>query len=97
MNGQVSRIYQDLDLFTEDAESKLNNPLPTSVKVKPSLAWLEFLFATRVPLSKANEFLCVHDKFYWKTCRRCNRSPEGAKYWEAKLYQRLVEFLTKQS
>jgi hypothetical protein len=91
---RVSRIYNDLELYTTDAETKLNNPLPTPLKYKPSLEWLEFLFRTRRPLDKANEFLCVHDTFYWKTCRRCNRGPEGAKYWKAKLWPKLEELLS---
>jgi hypothetical protein len=95
MNNQVSRIYKDLELYTDNAEAKLNNPLPTSLKVKPSLEWLEFLFRTRRPLDLANEFLCVHNKFYWHSCRKCNRSPEGANYWKAKLWPKLEALLSK--
>jgi hypothetical protein len=93
MSNTVSRIYRDLDVFTTEAETKLNNPLPAPLKQRPSQEWLEFLYRTRRPLDKANEFICVHNLFYWRPCRRCNRSPEGAKYWKDKLLPRLEEWL----
>jgi hypothetical protein len=89
----ISRIYADLKLYVDEDIAKLNNPLPTPLRARPSIAWLEFLFKTRRPLDKTNEFLCVHDKFYWTTCRRCNRGPEGARYWKTKLIPRLEELL----
>jgi hypothetical protein len=92
-SSRVSRVYADLELYCDDNIAKLNNPLPSRLTQQPSQAWLEFLFHTRCPLDKANEFLCVHDKFYWHSCKRCNRSPEGAKYWKAKLIPRLLTLL----
>jgi hypothetical protein len=91
--GKVSRVYADLETYVDKDIAKLNNPQPAVLKQRPSIEWLEFLFRTRRPLDKANEFLCVHNTFYWKTCRRCNRSPEGAAYWKAKLWSRLEELL----
>jgi hypothetical protein len=92
-DAPVSRIYSDLELYLDDDIAQLNNPLPAPLRARPSIEWLEFLFRTRRPLDKANEFLCIHDTFYWKPCRRCNRSPEGAKFWKAKLWPRLMDLL----
>ena len=93
--GKVSRIYKDMELYCDEDIAKLNNPLPTKLTLRPSQHWLEFLCRTRCPLSRANEFICLHDKFYWNSCKRCNRSPEGAKFWKARLIPRLLTLLSQ--
>jgi hypothetical protein len=95
-DAPISRIYKDLELYTDDAIAKSNNPIPASQRYAPSLEWLEFLFRLRTPLDKSNEFICYHNKFYWRTCVRCRRSSEGASYWKAKLLPRVVALLSTQ-
>lgn len=94
-DAPVSRVYRDLELYTDDAIAKSNNPLPTRLTAKPSLEWLEFLFRVHRLLDRANEFICYHNKFYWRPCLRCKRSPEGASYWKAKLIPKLLAMLSQ--
>src|SRR5260370_31018847 len=92
-DGPISRIYKDLELYTDDAIAASNNPIPPSMKYQPSMAWIEYLLTVHPPLNKANEFICYHNKFNWRPCRQCRRSPEYARWWKEKNWPRVVALL----
>jgi hypothetical protein len=94
-DAPVSRVYRDLELYTDKAIAQSNNPIPPSQRYVPSIAWIEFLLTVHPLLDKANEFICYHNKFYWNACAKCHRSPEGARYWKAKLLPKVVAMLSK--
>jgi hypothetical protein len=93
-DAPISRIYKDLELYTDDAIAASNNPIPPSLSYKPSVAWIEFLLRVHPALSKANEFICYHNKFNWKPCVACRRSPEYAQWWRSKYWDRVVQALS---
>lgn len=93
MDNNVSRIYQDLELYVDTDVAKLNNPIPASMKYEPSRQWIEFLLRTRQVLDKANEFLCFHNKFLWQVCPRCKRTTAYAEYQRKALWPKVIEIL----
>ena len=93
-DAPISRVYHDLELYTDDAITASNNPIPPSMRYKPSLAWIEYLLTIRPALSKANEFICYHNKFNWRPCVQCRRSPQYASWWKSKYWPKVLAVLS---